>query len=309
MNDYHTSVLLQEALAFLDIKPGKKYIDATLGGGGHTREILALGGEVLGIDQDPEALEYVLGNTKSPKLTLVQGSFEFLLEIAQRNKFLNCAGVLFDLGVSSHQLETASRGFSFRESGPLDMRMNPDLGVQAKDLVAALTEKELEELFTKYGEERWAKKIAQKIVNSRLSTPIQTTSELASLIEQTVGFPTSPPRLRSGLRGAGASSPRTSRVIHPATRVFQALRIAVNDEINSLKTALPQALAILGPKGRLVVISFHSLEDRIVKNFFREEESKGTLEILTVKPLEASGEETETNPRSRSAKLRAAAKL
>ncbi len=289
-NDFHTSVLLQEVLAFLDIKPSQKYLDATLGGGGHTREILKLGGKVLGIDQDPEALDFVRESFTDSNLTLVQGSFEHLFDIATQNGFDGCDGILFDLGVSSHQLESGGRGFSFRKDSPLDMRMNPDLGVRAQDLIAALTQKELEELFTKYGEESWAKKIARNIVEHRLHTPIETTTQLAQLIEQTVGF-----------------NPKSH--IHPATRVFQALRIAVNDEINSLKAALPQALEILKNEGTIVVISFHSLEDRVVKNFFKEEENIGRVQILTEKPLEPSEEEIQRNPRSRSAKLRAARKL
>lgn len=285
---YHQSVLLKEAISYLDVKPGKNYIDATLGGGGHSLAIKQMGGEVLGIDQDPEALEYV--QKTHPELTLLrQGSFEKIAQFAREVGFEKVAGVLFDLGVSSHQLEAGYRGFSFREDAPLDMRMNPDMGVTAADLLNALSERELEGIFKNYGEEMFARKIANRIVASRLNNKIETTKKLAELIEHTVGFN---PKAR----------------IHPATRVFQALRIAVNDELNSLNTALPEAVELLDSGGRLVVISFHSLEDRIVKNYFKREEDANVLEILTKKPLEPTEREVRENPRARSAKLRAAMK-
>lgn len=288
MTDFHTSVLGAEVLEYLQVKKGEKYIDATLGGGGHARQIIDQGGFVLGIDQDISAIEYVQ-QLNLTNLTTVTGSFENLADIAQQNGFFPCQGILYDLGVSSHQLDTPTRGFSFKEDAPLDMRMSPQFGVTARDLINALTEKELQELFTKYGEEREAWRIAKKIVSTRVYKPIETTFELAHLIEQTIGF-------------------SSKSHIHPATRVFQALRIAVNDELNALKSSLPQALETLASGGHLVVISFHSLEDRIVKNFFRDSAISGSLEILTAKPVEPTAAEIAQNPRSRSAKLRAAQK-
>ncbi|MBI3558783.1 16S rRNA (cytosine(1402)-N(4))-methyltransferase RsmH [Candidatus Gottesmanbacteria bacterium] len=266
MNGYHIPVLLNEVLQALEVEPGEKYIDCTYGGGGHFRAIQGAGGVVLGIDQDPEA--------QAP----VHGNFAHLKEIALRAEFNQVAGILFDLGVSSHQLETDYRGFSFRRGGlsKLDMRMNQTVGLTAADLINAGSEKELANLFFKYGEERESRKIAKAIV---LNRPVQTTDDLAKVI------------LRVSHR---SSNDRT----HPATRVFQALRIAVNDELASLEEALPQALELLKPGGKLAVISFHSLEDRIVKNFMKKS--------LLIRP---SLEEININPRARSGKLRVTKKI
>lgn len=288
---FHESVLLQEVLDYLEIKPGDKYIDATLGGGGHSVAIARKGGLVLGLDVDPDAIAYVhhqVAVEDNLHISVFQDNFTHLEKVAKYSHFNNVSGVLFDLGVSSHQVDTPERGFSFQYDHLLDMRMDPNLAVTAKDLINGLNVGELRELFTKYGEEKWAAKIAKDIVASRLVAPIETTGQLAKIVEQTVGF-------------------KGSR-IHPATRVFQSLRIAVNDELNSLKEALPQALEILAPGGKLIVISFHSLEDRIVKNYFKEEEDKGAIRILTDKPVVPTNEEIERNPRSRSAKLRVAVK-
>ena len=218
-----------------------------------------------------------------PNITLVRGNFAHLQEIAQECGFDQVAGILFDLGVSTHQLLTQERGFSFTSDALLDMRMDPDLGVAAADLVNGLRKEELYELFHKLGEERFAWRIARVIVRARSLRPIRTGKELAGVIA-----------------GAKPKRKRFGR-IHPATRCFQALRIAVNDELNNLKAALPQAVNLLKPGGRLVVISFHSLEDRIVKNFLKGESA---LKILTKKPIKPSEEEVEINPRSRSAKMR-----
>lgn len=286
MSDYHKSVLLQEVIDGLFVQSGKKYIDATLGAGGHTFAIAEKGGLVLGIDQDSDAIAYVEEKLKdqNAKVKVVQGNFAQLEQIAKENGFEQVAGILFDLGVSSHQLDDAKRGFSFMQEAPLDMRMNTTTGVTAKDLVNGLTKGELMQLFTKYGEEPFAKRIAEKIVTERLKTPILTTTELAHLVAMMY--------------------PRGNHKIHPATKVFQALRIAVNDELGSLEAALAQLLGLLEKNGRVAIISFHSLEDRIVKYTFRDWEEKGLGKMITNKPIEATEAEKEENRRSRSSKLR-----
>jgi len=303
-DEYHVPVLLKETIELLNIKKGGKYIDATVGGGGHSEAILRASGVVLGIDCDPEALEYTrkrlsqacpsrtkhCGTLGAFRWTLVKGNFANLKRIAQGHKFEKVEGILFDLGVSSHQLETPFRGFSFNTEAELDMRMDPELKVTAADLMNGLNERELYELFTKLGEENYSRAIARAVCRARRITPIKTCNQLAEIILRTV-----PPR---------GKFDRT----HPATRVFQALRIAVNDELNNLKAALPQTLDLLKPRGRLVVLSFHSLEERIVKDFFKEKEKEGMLRIFFKKPLVPSMEEVLKNPRSRSAKLRAAEK-
>lgn len=272
MREYHIPVLLKEAIEYLSVKPGEKYIDCTYGGGGHFKAIEAAGGIVLGIDQDPEA--------HAP----VHGNFAHLKEIATEAGFAPVSGILFDLGVSSHQLEMDYRGFSFGHDAKLDMRMNPDeQTVTAADLVNAGGKIELANLFWKFGEERASRAIAKAIVANR---PISSTNQLAEII------------LRVRHKNKNDHT-------HPATRVFQALRIAVNDELASLEAALPQAVELLVPGGRLVVISFHSLEDRIVKSFMKDNVS---LRILTAKPVTPTEEEVEENPRARSGKLRVACK-
>lgn len=283
MSDYHKSVLLQETIDGLNIQKGKKYIDGTLGAGGHSRAIAERGGEVLGIDQDKDALEEAKKNLSGLPVTIAYGNFAHLLTLARENGFGSVSGILFDIGVSSHQLDSAERGFSFMQDSPLDMRMDASLSVTAADLVNGLNKGELAELFIKYGEEKFANRIAQNIVRQREVTPITTTMELAQVIYRS--YP---------VKGK----------IHPATRVFQALRIAVNDELNSLSDALPQALELLESQGRIAVITFHSLEDRIVKNTFKDFAANGLGRIITDKPIEPSLAEQEENRRSRSAKLR-----
>lgn len=294
MSNYHIPVMLKETLELLNIKKGHWYVDCNLGGGGHTKGILEKGGKVLGIDLDPDAIAEVNQNLKKfidgGRLKLAQTNFINIAGAVKENNITLVSGVLFDLGVSTHQLEGAERGFSFNTDAPLDMRMDPSKGVSAKDLVNGLYEKELAELFLKLGEETWSKPIAKKIVEYREKKLIETTSELANII-----------------LSVKRRSPTDHT--HPATKVFQALRIAVNDELNSLKEALPKAFEVLEPGGRIVVISFHSLEDRIVKNYFRELEEKNLGKILTDKPIETSEEEANLNPRSRSAKLRTIEKL
>lgn len=291
MDEFHQPVLLKEALTYLNVRRGKKYIDATVGGGGHAVEIVRRGGVLLGIDVDSDAVdaaEQVLERACPPgkpaRWRCRRGNFKNIEKIAKENDFYPMAGILYDLGLSSHQLESSGRGFSFQKDEPLDMRADPSLGVTASDLVNGLSEKELVKLFEKYGEEERARAVAGAIIRSRWDKPIRTSAELADILTQVI---------------------REPRKTHPATRVFQALRIAVNDELNNLKSSLPPAFGMLEPKGRLVVISFHSLEDRIVKNFFKEVAEREGGKILTKKPVTPAEGEIERNPRSRSAKLRA----
>jgi 16S rRNA (cytosine1402-N4)-methyltransferase len=301
----HIPVLYQEVLAGLRIRPGGHYIDATVGGGGHARGILiasAPDGKLLGIDADPTAV--VLARKQlaefGERVILVQGNFAKLEEIVVRHGFCPVDGILLDLGLSSMQLEAAGRGFSFHLDGPLDMRFAPNQTTTAADLVNTLSVEELAGILSQYGEERQAWRIARAIVAER---PIHTTGELAALVERTVGH---------------------RRRIHPATRTFQALRIAVNDELGCLAEALPQALRLLIPGGCLAITSFHSLEDRLVKGFFQREARdclcppevpictcghRAALGIVTKKPIRPSADEVAANPRSRSAKLRIAYRL
>ena len=299
MSKYHTSVLLKEAVTALDVAPGKKYIDATLGAGGHTKAIIEKGGIVLGIDQDSDAIAEVEKNFQFEilnfKLKIVQGNFSNIAQIARDNGFEKVAGILFDVGVSSHQLDTNERGFSFLSDSSLDMRMDKSLAVTAADLLKVLTKKQLYELFCEYGEETNAWKIAEEIEKVREKEPITTTSQLASLVARV-----SPKKgLPAGRQGK----------IHPATKVFQALRIAVNDELGSLEKGLHQAVELLETKGKLVVISFHSLEDRITKNSFKEFADNKLGEIQTGKPIVPGSEEIERNSRARSAKMRVFIKI
>ncbi len=293
MNTYHTSVLLQETIDALQVEPGKRYIDGTLGGGGHTGQILERGGEVLGLDFDDDALNFNQENLKDQiangKLKVARGNFKNIDTLAKENGFESVDGVLFDLGVSSHHFDTAERGFSVQKEGPLDMRMDQELGVKAGDLLNVLTKGELYELFTKFGEERFGYAISNSIVRARQVKRIETTMDLVGIINRVV--------------------PKGKENINPATRVFQALRIAVNDELNNITDALPKALEFLKSNGRIVVISFHSLEDRIIKNTFKEWEEKGFGKIITKKPIVPTEEEVEKNNRSRSSKLRVFEKI
>lgn len=304
---YHTPALLKETIDFLSIKSEGKYIDATLGGGGHSEQIINYGVQLLAIDQDPDAIENAkirFSACPAPsQVVIIKGNFSDLEKIAKENDFAKVDGILFDLGVSSHQLDEPKRGFSFDSQSPLDMRMDPDLSVSAKDLVNALSEKELAELFNKFGEEKFSRTYAHIIVEERKKKPIETGDELAKIIlrRSTRKFGQIPACYRlEAKRLAGR---------HPATKIFQALRIAVNDELNALRKALPQAISLLNQNGRLIVISFHSLEDGIVKKFFEEKEKEGIIKIITEKPVEPEENELKINPRARSAKLRVAEKL
>lgn len=293
----HRSVLYKEVVEYLDIKAGETYIDATINGGGHTRGILELGGRVFGVDRDKEVIKRLATDfdlkiierdryfkAQNKELKIVQGNFAQLGELASKHGVWETQGIFFDLGLSSLQLDDPKRGFAFSKDGPLDMRMDQDLKVTAADLVNGLNEGELYELFTNYGEEHFSRVCARVIIKARVDKKIETTAQLAVIIEKVLK------------RGK----------IHPATKIFQALRIAVNDELNDLKKGLEEAVSLLSYKGKLVVISFHSLEDRIVKNFFKEKES---LKIITKKPITASREEVLDNPRSRSAKMRVAQRI
>lgn len=295
--------MVKEVLYFLDVRTGRRFIDATVGGGGHTEAILKLGAEVLGIDISPKALrlaeERIRQTCPVPKVRLVQGNFRDIRRIVQNAGFGRVDGILFDLGVASFELEDPSLGLSFMKVGPLDMRLSPELGVTAADLVNSLPENELAKLFYETGQEKLAGQIAHAIVSARTVAPFKTTGELAGLVEDVYRK-----NVKRKTKNVERFAYRVSR-LHPATRVFMALRIAVNLELENLKAALPQALELLKPGGRLVVISFHSGEDRIVKQFFKDEEKKGAARLLTRKPVVPSKAEIEENPRSRSAKLRA----
>ncbi|MDO8638470.1 MAG: 16S rRNA (cytosine(1402)-N(4))-methyltransferase RsmH [Candidatus Daviesbacteria bacterium] len=292
MEIYHQSVLLREVVAVLHVQKNAWYLDLTLGDGGHSLEILKKGGKVVGIDVDPVALERAKDRLQDADYSeqdfvLIQGNFRDINNlIAQTEIDQKFAGAIFDLGVSSLQLDTPQRGFSFLREGPLDMRMDPYLEVNALDLIRGLNKGELYELFTKLGEEKFARKLAAAVVLSRQI--INTTADLARVIESSIG--------RHGK-------------IHPATKIFQALRIAVNDELPALKEGLEASLSRIDKNGYIIVISFHSLEDRIVKNAFRDWQNLGFGQIILKKPLSPSNEEITQNPRARSAKLRVFQKL
>lgn len=298
----HIPVLHDEVLAGLLIRPGGRYVDATLGAGGHAAGILdasAPDGRLLGLDADPQAVSFARERLQAygDRAILEVGNFRHLGKLAHSRGFDGVDGVLLDLGISSRQLADAKRGFSFNAQGPLDMRLNPGQGRTAADLVNTLSETALADLLWEYGEERHSRRIARAIVAAR---PIETTGQLAELVAKRVGH---------------------REKIHPATRTFQALRIATNEELAALSESLPQSRDLLRAGGRLAVISFHSLEDRIVKQFFRHEsrdcicppempvctcEHQATLRVITRKPLRPSAAELAENPRSRSARLRLA---
>jgi 16S rRNA (cytosine1402-N4)-methyltransferase len=293
----HISVLLNEAVDYLNVKSGKKYIDSTVGGGGHLEAVLQRGGLVLGLDQDPISLERAQKRlTTCPGVdssidtfktfTLLQGNFSHIAELASKSGFEKVDGILFDLGFASFQIDDASRGLSILGDGPLDMRLDPNLAITAKEIVNNFPEKQLELLLKDFGDEPKAYFIARDIVRQRANKPFETTGDLKNLIEKVYGV---------------ARFGKT----HVATRTFQALRIAVNGEYENLQSALTQSLSLLNPGGRIVVISFHSGEDRIVKNFFRNWESLGLVKVLTKKPIKPTDLEVKQNPRARSALLRA----
>jgi 16S rRNA (cytosine1402-N4)-methyltransferase len=292
----HVPVLLKEAIDFLNIRRGGTYIDATVGLGGHSYEIakrLGAQGRLIAVDKDQAALERAVASLQSPvtsedwpTIELRHGSFA---DLANEQRPTTIDGLLADLGVSSLQLEDAARGFSFQAEGPLDMRMNTQSGETAEQVVNQADEVTLANLIYEFGEERRSRRIARAIVRSR---PIRTTAQLAEIVS-----------------AAARPMNQAERRIHPATRTFQALRIFVNRELDDLRALLDAAPQLLKPEGRLVIISFHSLEDRIVKDALREGAKRGHYRLLTKKPVTASEEEIDRNPRSRSAKLRAAERL
>ena len=311
MVSFHTPVMLEKVLQSLRCKPGGIYVDGTLGGSGHARAILentAPDGLLIGIDRDDDALlesEKRLQPFGQRKI-LIKGNFADIGEILTNLNIRKVDGILLDLGVSSHQLDTADRGFSFSLDAPLDMRMDQSSRYRAYDLVNLSPEKELRKVIRDYGEEPMAGRIARAILAKRASAPIRTTIELADVVCRAVR--------RQGVR----------KKVHPATRTFQAIRIAVNQELSNLSTAMDAGIDQLGQGGRFSIISFHSLEDRIVKETFRSWEGRcqcppglpvcqcqreAKLRVLTRKPLRPEAGESETNPRARSARLRTAEKI
>jgi 16S rRNA (cytosine1402-N4)-methyltransferase len=309
----HVPVLADEVVAMLAASAGGVQIDTTVGGGGHTERMLTAtdpDGRLLGLDADEAAIARVrarLGPRFGPRLQLRQANFRELASVAPEAGFAIVDGCLFDLGLSSFQLADAERGFGIRTGGPLDMRFDPARGVPAADLLASLDVAELTALFRRYGEEPFAGRIARAIVETRRTAPVASAEELVAVVE----------------RAAPARAPGRRRV-HPATRVFQALRIAVNEELEALEAGLAAAVELLRPGGRLVVLSYHSLEDRIVKRFFQAERRGCTcapevpvcvcghvprLRLVTPKGIVPSPAEIAANPRARSARLRAAERL
>ena len=305
MEFHHISVLLNECIDNLNIRPDGIYVDGTMGGGGHSLEIAKrlTTGRVIFIDQDPNAHEAAgkrLAEYKD-RITFVRDNFGNIADILDSLGIEKIDGMLLDIGVSSHQLDEAERGFSYQQDAPLDMRMNPDRPFSAYDVVNGYDEDELDRVIFTYGEERWARRIAQFIVKERENKPIETTGELVDIIKKAVP------------KGARKDGP------HPAKRTFQAIRIEVNGELEVLQRAIDDVAARLAVGGRLCIITFHSLEDRIVKEAFRKQENpcicppqfpvcvcgkKPLGRVITRKPILPSKEELEENPRSRSAKLR-----
>lgn len=284
----HISVLTNEVIEGLDLKPNSNVIDCTLGQGGHTKALLEQikpDGKVLGIERDASQLSIAKTRVRDKRATLVQGNFADITEIVKENKFSSVKGILYDLGFSSGQIQESGRGFTFQKNEPLDMRYDINSPLTAEKILNFESKISLERIFKEYGEEKYAREIAQAIIQERAVEPITKTFQLVQIIENVV---------------------KRREKIHPATRTFQALRIATNDELGNLKQSLPKAVDILNINGRIAVISFHSLEDRIVKRFFQENEQ---LEIETKKPIIATDTEIKENKRSRSAKLRIAKKI
>lgn len=304
--DRHLPVLLEEVINGLAIRSGNKYIDATVGDAGHALEIIKKGGLLLGIDRDPKAVVRArqrlkeacpasykkIGSfnnlTENFQPIICQGNFANLKSVALKYGFNNCQGVLFDLGVSSHQLQSLTKGLSFSQNVPLDMRLDPNSKISAKELVNTLSEKELYGIFTRNAQEELARSISKAIISTRSLKPIKTTGELVAIVRK-------------------VKSRTKKSKIHPATKVFLALRIEVNNEIENLKKGISQAVDLLETNGRLAIISFHETEDRLVKLSFRKKE--GIIELVEKKPIIPSNYEINNNPRSRSAKLRIIKKL
>ena len=304
-HSYHDAILVAECVAFLAPQPGRLYVDVTLGGGGHAAALLAKGADVIGIDQDPAALDFASDRLSewSTHFRAIRGNFANAGELLDNLGVHQIDGALLDLGVSSHQLDRPERGFSFQADGPLDMRMDPSSPLTAADLVNTMSGEQLERIFREYGEESAARKIVARLTRERQVRPLKTTRELAELVSSVVS--------------------RHGRA-HPATRVFQALRIAVNRELEMLEPGLIQLSRRLAPGARFAVITFHSLEDRIVKSFFKQRTTEWLdrpewperrrnpdchFRALTRKAVTASAAEQRLNPRSRSARLRVVEQL
>jgi 16S rRNA (cytosine1402-N4)-methyltransferase len=311
MPPYHEPVLAERAIEFLRPSPGKIVVDGTLGGAGHAiriAELLAPGGALIGIDQDPEAIEESANKLRNAPVDvrLLRGNFRNIRTLLKGIGVERVGGILLDLGVSSRMLDSAERGFSFRLDAPLDMRMNPETGETAAELLSRLSEIEIRDILYAYGEERWAARIARRIVEERQREPILTTTQLAEIVKRAIPLKAQ------------------RREIHPATLTFQAIRVFLNDEIGALRQFLDECPDLLEPGGRIVIISYHSLEDRAVKrSFFRDSGrcicqpgtltcacgKRNLLRIITKKPVTPDERETDRNLRARSAKLRCAERI
>jgi len=292
----HQPVMLKEAISFLNLKKGDNVLDATIGRGGHSREILERilpGGRLFGMDQDASSIKVAEETLKDFRnsYVLINENFRNIDSALSGMDVKELDAALFDIGISSYQIDDQTRGFGIKQNSKLDMRMDPRLRVTAYDIVNKYREKDLADLIERYGEERMHRRIARYIVEARSSRPIVTTHELASIVHKAIG----------GRYGRSR--------IDPATRTFQALRIAVNDELASLEEGLKKAISWLDISARICVISFHSLEDRIVKTMFKGYANLGILKLITKKPVRPSLEEVRMNPRSRSAKLRVAERI
>lgn len=288
--------MIDEVISSLNLRPGYIVLDATIGGGGHAREILkkiSPGGRLIGLDADESALKIAAENLKefAGSFTLINENFRNLDRALAKENIKSLNGVLLDIGVSSFQLDDKDRGFSIKEDGALDMRMDKGLKVSAFDIINRYKESDLSDIIYKYGEERFARRIARRIADERFKKPIETTGELAAIVRRAIG--------------AGHKRFR----IDPATRTFQAIRIVVNDELGALEEGLKKAVSWLDVGSRVAVITFHSLEDRIVKNLFKGYAGLGVLKIITKKPIGPGEEEMAANPRSRSGRLRVAERI
>lgn len=291
----HTPVLLKEVIDYLNPKANENFVDCTIGQGGHTKSILertSPSGRVLGIDWDKKQIENckLLKEQFGERLIVVNDNYVNLSEILKNNNFENISGILLDVGFSSFQIEDSKMGFSFLRDEYLNMSYNEQNDLTAEIIINQWSENEIEEILTAYGEEKFSRQIAKKITDQRKISKIQTTFQLVEIIKKAIPLK------------------YQHNKIHFATRTFQALRIAVNKELENLQNTLPQAISVLNKGGIMVVISFHSLEDRIVKNFFRDQEKNNLIKILTKKPITSTDQEIAENPRSRSAKLRAVIK-
>lgn len=309
----HIPVLYNEVLEYLDPQPGQHFIDGTFGGGGHTLGILektSPDGTVIAFDQDADVIERFDAQLKEraetetipnikKRLHIINSNFDQLKQKYDERFRVPISGVLLDLGLSSDQLEVSERGFSFQGSEALDMRMQADSNTEtAADILNSYSQEELEKILRVYGEEQRARDIAQAIVTTRKRNKFLTTNQLVEIVENTI----------SPHRSGGQAATARRRQIHPATKTFQALRIAVNHELERIHTVLPQIVEVLETGGRVAIISFHSLEDRIVKQFFKDAERAGTLKVLTKRPIKPTHAEVKRNPRSRSSVMRVAEK-